>query len=85
MLSMIRYYLQRVSFVVASLNQIGKSLLNGALIASQPTATFYVMADFSSIPSEVAKTDIELQEFFRDMYKNGMDDSRDSCSLMLVV
>ena len=65
------HYNQRVARVTEGLNQIGARFLNNAIIASAPQATFYVMADFSALPDSVAKTDIELQELFRDMYKRG--------------
>jgi len=65
------HYNQRVARVTEGLNQIGARFLNNAIIASAPQATFYVMADFSALPESVAKTDIELQELFRDMYKRG--------------
>jgi aspartate/methionine/tyrosine aminotransferase len=61
------YYQERTKYTVDRLNSIGQKYLNGSVIAKQPEATFYVFADFSALK----QTDVEIQEFFRDMYKNG--------------
>ena len=65
------YYYKRTKLVVHSLNAIGQRHFNGFTIAIQPEATFYVVGDFSCLPSSIVKNDIDLQQYFRDMYKYG--------------
>lgn len=65
------HYFARTRRVVEGLNSIGKKYFNNGHIARQPSATFYVFADFSSLRHANIPTDIKLGEYLRDMYKHG--------------
>ena len=62
-----QHYLERTRFATKRLNEIGQKYL-GSDVAKQPTATFYIFADFGSLKQ--LDTDIQLQQYLRDQYKS---------------
>jgi aminotransferase len=62
------YYKQRTSFCVRRLNEIGSRYfsLSHALVAAQPSGTFYVLASFAGWTT--MQDDRAIQVFLRDQY-----------------